>query len=803
MQRLGLSIVAASLLALMGVAPAAHAAPPAEQPSAREQKRERHPAALKWLDEAQRTRLRQVEPIVVIAEPIAKSEFGFDLAKTCTKFASWKRGTAKPPAAIEATRAGLPIADRMAALGDDPVATVLLARELSDTIAGLNQVCTRIRSRQASAEDFVLLRKAYANGFGSALDQLYQLYDKARKPLEQLLDRTAAYTTEEMLTQKQADYAALAATFVEEAELELAGERSSAFSATSLGAAARTAFEGLAEFLIDRAKEEAITFLRQELVNRICAEDADPILFIPNTCKMLARVDPNMSITAMGAALRTAMTSDLELFPDRAMVLAWTFEPEFAYSGTGTRILVPLVRDARARKSPLEFIAGLHTIATVDCERLAGPGHEDGEQRCADTVALLRMSSMLIHATMAQTSIKQKSPDLPYLTLATMFALEQRFVRMPEVARARILADLGWEKFVFAPEHVAAFESLVAEADSLIPALEKAIDALAEEVTAGDRPAILDEEMYRLAIRATRDLTSLGQLMLTMAPSTDAGGEWRKSMAVELAGLSDRFALAQAYADQDWAAATLGTLAFVEQWFESRGRSEAFVRYSQSLQALTRYLPLFIEIANAKSSDEVNRALQAAFPAGGYKRKYREPALSLNGFLGIYGGSTLSSSLDAGDQTQFGSLGGEFSMFAPIGMHVTSPVGVHRKRPSNVGVLFSVIDLGAITTSKWLEQEVNPEVASGAGTTQTELGEPSAFNIAGIVAPGAYFTVGIANSPFVFGLGASFGPFAQKRTVTGRDSMGDIESTNAAFLPVVRFGAFLAVDITFVSFGLR
>jgi hypothetical protein len=679
-----------------------------------------------------------------------------------------------------------------------------LARELSDTIAGLNQMCLRIKSDQTTVDDFALLRRAYDQEFESALEQLSQVHEKARKSLEQLLDKTSAYVTEQALSEKQDEYAELASAFVEDAELELTGTRASAFSATSLGAAGRTAFEGLAEFLIDRAKEEAITYLREELVSRICAEDADPILFIPNTCKLLATVDPNLSITAMGAAMRTAMTTDLELLPDRALVLAWTLEPEIAYSATGARVLLPLVRDARARKSPLEFVAALHTIATVDCERLAPPGHTTGDQRCADTMGLLRLSSMLIHATVAQTAVEQKSPGLPYLTLSTMFALEQSFKRLPEIAQVRILAELGWQKFEFLPEHVAAFSKLVAEAEQLIPDLEQAIDVLAEQVTAGERPAILDEEMYRLAIRATSDLALLGQHMLATLPrTTDAGGEWRSELTVALRGLPDLFGLAQAYADEDWAAATLGTVSLTQEWLEHHGSHDISVRYAKVLQGLTRYLPLFIEIANAKSSDEVNRALQAAFPAGGYKRKYREPAVSLNGFLGIYGGGTLSNSLDASNQLSFGTVGGEFSMFAPIGLHVTSPVGTHRKRPSHLGVLISVLDLGAITTSKWLEQKVNPEVTSGTGTKQTELGEPSSFNIAGIVAPGGYFTVGIASSPFTFGFGASFDPFAHKRTITGRDSVGDIESTNATFLPAVRFGAFLAVDITFVSFGLR
>ncbi len=797
MQRLGLSIVAATLLALTGSASAAHAAPPSTKPSARDMRE------LRFLDDAQRQRLRDTTPIVVTADPIAKLEFGSDLAKMCTKYAAWKRGTPMSPAQIEAALAGTPISDRVAAASGDPVAVVKLARELSDTFAGINRMCARITAEQTTNEDFALLRKAYHGEFGGAFEQLSQVYDKARKPLEGLLDKTAALTTDQALADKQSDYDDLAVEFVEAAEPEPPGARASAFSATSLGAAARTAFDGLAEFLIDRAKEEAINYLRDELVSRICAEDADPIQFIPNTCDVLADVDPNLSISAMGAALRTAMVSDLELFPDRTAVLAWTFEAEVAYSGTGLRVLVPLVRDARARKSPLEFIAALHTISIVDCERLAGPGHETGDQRCADTIALLRLSSLLVHATIAQIQVQQKSPDLAYLTLSTMFVLEQQFARIPEQAQARILAELGWTKFEFEPQHIEAFSDLVALAEQQIPDLERAIDTLADQVTAGERPAILDEEMYRLAIRATHDLTAIGQLMLEKLPRNPQSEAWRTSLAKALAGLPDLFELAQAYADQDWAAATLGTLSIEEKWLKLHGGAEVSVEFDDALQSLTRYLPLFIEIANAKSSDEVNRALQAAFPAGGYKRKYREPALSLNGFLGIYGGATVSNSLDAANQLQFGRLGGEFSMFAPIGMHVTSPVGLHRRRPSHLGVLFTVIDLGAITTAKWLEQETNPEETAGAGTTQTKIGEPAVFNIAGIVAPGTYFTVGIANSPFTFGVGASFEPFAHKRTITGRDSAGDIESTDAKLLPVVRFGAFLAVDITFVSFGLR
>ena len=226
-------------------------------------------------------------------------------------------------------------------------------------------------------------------------------------------------------------------------------------------------------------------------------------------------------------------------------------------------------------------------------------------------------------------------------------------------------------------------------------------------------------------------------------------------------------------------------------------------KFDKELDMLRKYLPLLVEVANAKSSADVNAALQAAFPAGGYRRKYVQGSVAINGFLGAYGGGTISNSLDANNNLAWGQASGEFAMFAPIGVHATAPVGKTKKRPWHLGGLVSVIDLGAITTSKWVSQEINPEETTDNGTSQTKVGEPAVFNIAGLVSPGAFFTVGIANSPFVFGVGASINPFAQKRTVTGRDSVGDIESVDEKFLPAIRFGVFLAVDITFVSFGLR
>jgi hypothetical protein len=267
---------------------------------------------------------------------------------------------------------------------------------------------------------------------------------------------------------------------------------------------------------------------------------------------------------------------------------------------------------------------------------------------------------------------------------------------------------------------------------------------------------------------------------------------------------SDYVSVAEELSNEQWSQATLALFSFSVELVEAHAdEADEAARFDRQLDKLRRYLPLFIEIANAQSSGDVAAALDAAFPAGGYKLKYRQPAVSVNAMLGAYGGGLYGYDLSADGNASPGLSNGEFALYAPIGVHLTKPVGHSRAKPWHLGMMIAVIDVGGLTTSKWVKETTLSFDEADGGTTEVTLGEPANFNIAGLVAPGGYFTIGVASSPFIIGFGASYSPFAHQLTTTAYDSAGDQVDTDSQYLGALRFGAFVAVDITLVGFGLR
>jgi hypothetical protein len=561
----------------------------------------------------------------------------------------------------------------------------------------------------------------------------------------------------------------------------------------SLGAGAQIAFEGLAEFLIDRAKEEALIFIRDQLVGEVCQSDIR--IFVPETCSAIMGLDPSMAISAMGTVLHVAISSDLQVLPDRGLVLVWLRHAEVAYPATVVRAFLPLAHGVEDRRNPLEYVANLHVSSALDCEAEGTP--TGGDDACANTMAVLRLASAATHVAVANSDAET---DTRHFGVVTALELERRVNMMPRESRTRMSSwgtALTWrdnEVLELDPDDIRVLSALIM----------KGMDLHAAYEAYSKIPDPNHHEMLSLMLETAALSTETAHAAIA-AVDPRGQNEALKTISRILEHAPRLLGVLEDIASEDRSRASLASLSLVTEIVTAHARDDTSdpAKSSQSLAVLHQYLALFVEIANAKSSADVNAALQAAFPVGGYKRKYLQGSFAINGFLGMYGGGTLSNSLDPTDQLDWGNLGGEFAMFAPVGIHVTGPLGAGKRRPWHLGGMVSVIDLGAITTSKWIEQEMNPEVPTFSGTNQLELGEPAPFNIAGLVSPGAYFTVGIAGSPVVFGLGASLNPFAQKRTSTQRDLGGDIASVDEKLLPALRFGVFLAVDITFVSFGIR
>lgn len=749
-------------------------------------------------------RLADVERFEVLVEPIEANSTSQDLAKSClglseefAKLSITKKGPSgsslvevqggRPDGLIDAIAALRGVVERGAAPSTEQVEAV--AGQLVAVGSDIERLCMRVFTSRLEDPDIVLLRKIYAENAKTILRY------------EQLLTKQVDRTTVAKLAVDLTTDSATKASVSDEARkkfiiavllVDLAGKPRAFGSGVNLGAVASTAFEGLAEFLIDRAKEEALQYIRDTLVKRVCSSETG--VFVPKTCKVMDDLDASMALSAIGKMLHAAVIEDLQVLPDRAFVLTWMRSPEFAYAATLVRLALPMLEDAELRNNPLDYAASIHAMPEVDCER-APWVDGSGDARCAETLAYLRLSSVLLRASASHVDT-YTTAELPFIALGVAFELEQRFAELPASVREILAAQLTWKSdaLVLGKSELDRVEDLLTESISLAAQLEATLLSLNPPNALGVN-TVTSASVVLTARSAIVGIAELAQLTVQLTESRPANDPLRAALDAR----GSLVAMSDALQGQDWGSSALALFETVDELIELYGDKQVSGTVSLVFDEIGLYLPLFVEIANAKSSADVKAALEAAFPAGGYRLKYRQPAVSLNGFLGVYGGGLYLT----GAREQ---LTGEFAMFAPIGVETTWPVKHETRKAWHVGFLLAIVDLGAITTSKFLETEIaeapTDDMGNDVDADVTTSEEPSKFNIAALLSPGAYFTVGVAESPFSFGLGASVSPFALQE-VNRSYVAGEVDAQSQSYLTAIRFGAFLAVDITMIAFGRK
>ncbi|EDM81901.1 hypothetical protein PPSIR1_05523 [Plesiocystis pacifica SIR-1] len=809
---------------------------------------------LNFLSEEEYLRIARTEPISVPTQVVLSSDFPKRLANSCTELDNLHSDEWGGSANIDLTSLisgdldSRDLFEHLQDLGASSTKEEVMqaAQELAAVGTELGLICDHLAGLDGGLQtrDVEVLRAAY-NDNGVTLTQLIEVLSKSS---EQLL---------ELLTAPERGYEDAKAAFIEAVDIGTSGTPQSIGSLTSLGSAGSTLFNGIAEFVIDRAKEEAIAYVREQLTETVCGSDIG--VFIPLTCDALETVDSGVSLNVMGATLNAALISDLQNMPDRLMVLVGERAPRAGHAATLVRVFLSLAQDAREHGDPLAYIVSLHAASEVDCER-GNPASNTGDGACADSMALLRLASALAYGVVAQES----SDNDYFKSLGVAFAIEQRVADMPRSSRQRLesmVPELTWTaegELRFSPTQLALMHRMIIDSVVTIELLRDRVtelgdpnnpsppttqDVLSTAAVAAVGLANIGVDMLELARLAQlqRNAAEAGarldgpaspepasallaapvaaptspMLQLGAAPSTAPAAPKAEQLDMLrdlLEHASDLFSLADDLSSNDWSRAVpqalstavdlLNAYAGDAQDAADEAREKA-KQLEDQFDALRRYLPIFIELANAKSSAEVSATLQAAFPAGGYKLKYRQPAMAINMMLGAYGGALYGNAINGDGTTTQGLSNGEFAMFAPIGLHLTGPLAKNRARPWHLGLLVAVLDIGGITTSKWVLEGSSTNATADGGEEETSVGEPQNFNYAGLVSPGGYFTIGAAKSPFVFGLGASYSPFAQELSTVVTDANGDEVSTDTSYLGTLRFGAFIAVDITLVSFALR
>lgn len=198
---------------------------------------------------------------------------------------------------------------------------------------------------------------------------------------------------------------------------------------------------------------------------------------------------------------------------------------------------------------------------------------------------------------------------------------------------------------------------------------------------------------------------------------------------------------------------------------------------------LQRYGSFMINILDATDSSAVEKALDELVPEGDYKAKNDASfTVSLSSFPGIFLGGEVVSKNHTGTATA-SSTAFAPGVYLPIGLDVDlgfkwGKQANNKPRYGSIGLLFQAIDLGAV-----LDYRVN----NGDQTVST------APNIAlkQFLSPGAALILHLPNSPLVLGGGINYSPGLRTISQAGEANY----QANA-----LRYGIFLAVDVTFFNF---
>jgi hypothetical protein len=537
--------------------------------------------------------------------------------------------------------------------------------------------------------------------------------------------------------------------------------------------------EGLADFLVTRTKEEAILYLQEQFTSRFCKKP-DLRTILPRTCETLETLDSTVSIAAIGTALNGAARRDLEALPDGVLKLASKHDRAHYYVYEPSRLAYALIEQIARGRNPKTLALGLHQIPRRSCEKASGSAIEPATLSCREIFMAIRVASAMLYAAQMNGLDAQTPASLaeePALVLGTLLDGEKAYLAVS----------------AFRPLKAAELEKAtrgVVDAAQLLATLQASLKSLRAQDKDDAAPT---ERRRRLGNAAVEILSGLSRatrewLSLTVFASAPVPAEVAAAFDIT----EDLTLLGQDLIAEQYGAAIADLRLLIVRLQQKEllqptdEKSKAAIR--AVVTGIGRFAPLVAEIAAASSSKDVATALEAAAaPAGSYKAKYERSSLSLNAAVGAMVGLELVRTDPPPGAVEETATSGMFAGLAALGVHVSTPF-VEREAGGHWlhgGLLLSVLDLGALTTQRF-ESEIS--------STEQVDDEPN-VGVAQLFAPGAYLTLGLFHSPFLLGAGFSFAP--SLRTITTTDTAGVATSQD---VPAVRYGTFLAMDLTLLPF---
>lgn len=203
--------------------------------------------------------------------------------------------------------------------------------------------------------------------------------------------------------------------------------------------------------------------------------------------------------------------------------------------------------------------------------------------------------------------------------------------------------------------------------------------------------------------------------------------------------------------------------------------NDSLLAYHQNIaKFIMKYGSFIALVAKAETSDDVKAAIEAvALPAGSASIKRRTAKnVAVNAYVGLASGGSYNFTTD--------NWGGDFGLNAPIGITLSKgfdKIGSDGKlnKKCSHSLLLSFIDIGALTAFRF-------------GDSDTE--EIPNINLGNILSPGAFWVVGFKNSPVSWGLGAQISPQLQ-------NVKADVVEIDSNINLMIR--TFIAIDIPLLN----
>jgi len=556
-----------------------------------------------------------------------------------------------------------------------------------------------------------------------------------------------------------------------------AGEERGAADASS--AEARFV-EGLTNFVLDRAKLEAIAYFEERFHASLCEPDpeAERVSYFPAVCDVLANARAaGFSLASASREMRAAARRDLRALPDNALYQQYVrklpddlgareaAERKQALYAV-SRVWLALAARLRANTlSPREVFGAIASVNPDVCERADARVVAD----CRNRFRALALVGALLDLGM-------RVADEAGIDKAT---LVDALLRYGAGHMADGAAD-GAQQAAYAGKLIdalAALQGIRAQVRTLADRAKEMEKAMSEARDAAG--AEREAQLRRTAVLLTRfadsvvDITETSALALRgcTAKACGLGGDdVRRAIVESTQTIRSYSRLARDVMENRWTVVAVE----ISQLYlrEGAGRGATFAG---------QYSPVIAELGGAQSSAEVQKILtEAAAPAGSYREKFRGNTRSITAFVGFGAGREYYSTADSSGSWPAHGL------FAPLGIHVTTPVKRTRIFGGAVGVYLSILDLGPY--AYYRESSSDVEKQPNVGLKQ-------------LVSPGAYLTYNISwgskpgttlydwfnKSPWVIGIGVARTPSLLRTTADA-----SVNST--------RVQVFVAIDVTLFPF---